>query len=73
MASHGFDRENRRAFNSNADLKNPAKIEATNKNLADMEASVASLKTEHAARKASGDKSLPMIDRYVIPPQKSTI
>jgi hypothetical protein len=38
-----------------------------------MEASVASLKTEHAARKASGDKSLPMIDRYVIPPQKSTI
>lgn len=51
-------------FNSNADLKNPAKIEAANKNLADMEASVASLKTEHAARKASGDKSLPMIDRY---------
>ena len=52
------------SFESADDLKNQAKIEAANAQLAIMETNVDAMKAEHAKRKAEAPKSLPMIDRY---------
>ncbi|MDR2507319.1 MAG: YiiG family protein [Candidatus Accumulibacter sp.] len=51
-------------FDSTADFKDQAKIDAANAQLALMETSLEAMKAEHAKRKEKNPKSLPTIDRY---------
>ena len=52
------------AFDSQKDLKDKAKIDAANAQLAVMEDKIEQMKVEHAKRKSEDPKSLPTIDRY---------